>query len=71
MSVKRPLAPMRNRSGCIHVEAELLLHQDEPGERVLGRAQAARRLEADVDAGALAIIAQRPHHHQAHRQAWR
>src|SRR5580658_11078000 len=48
--------------------AELLPHQDEPGERVLGGAQAARRLEADVDADALAIIAERPYHHQAHRQ---
>ena len=48
--------------------AELLLHQDEPGERVLGAAHPARRLEADLEAGALAIVAQRPHHDEAHRQ---
>ena len=49
MSVSSALAPMRNRSGSQPAVAELLLHQDEPVERVLGGAHAAGRLEADVD----------------------
>src|ERR1700722_3775584 len=49
--------------------AELLLHEDKPGERILGRAQAACRLEPDVNAGALTIIAERPEHHEAHRKS--
>src|SRR6478609_1684316 len=50
------------------LDAKLLLHEDEPSQRVLGRAQAPRRLEADVDAGPLAIIAQGAKHDQAHRK---
>src|SRR5690606_19231686 len=42
--------------------AKLLLHQGEPGERVLGSAQAAGRLEADGVASELAIVAQRAEH---------
>src|ERR1035437_10906106 len=32
------------------LQAELFLHQDQPGQRVLGGAQAAGRLEADLEA---------------------
>src|SRR3989441_9014582 len=41
---------------------QLLLHQDEPLQRRLGAADAARRLEADRVAGTLVVIADHPGH---------
>src|SRR5690606_39226239 len=41
---------------------QLLLHEDEPGEGVLGGAQAAGRLEAHGEAGALGVVADGAHH---------
>src|SRR6202046_331630 len=60
--------PDAEEIGLHPLHAELLSHENKPGERILGGAQAPRRLEADVDAGALAIIAQGPQHHEAHWQ---
>ena len=68
MSVKRPLDTMRKRSGCIQGGPSSFFILNEPGERVLGGAQAPRGLEADVDADALAKVAQGARHHKAHRQ---
>src|SRR6476661_10408511 len=48
--------------------SKLLLHQDEPGERILGSAQAARRLEANFLAGKFLIVADGPDHDKAHRK---
>src|SRR5688572_623937 len=53
----------------LHVlAAQLLLHQDQPRQRVLGLADAACRLEADAEAGLLPVLADGAHHHQRHRQ---
>ena len=50
------------------VIAQLLFHQDHPVQGLLGRADAPRRLEAHLDAGALSVVADRPAHHQPDRR---
>jgi len=50
------------------VIAQLLFHQDHPVQGLLGRADAARRLEADLNAGALGVVADRTAHHQPDRR---
>src|SRR6266705_2210570 len=48
--------------------AQLFLHQNQPIERGLGGANAARGFEPDDVAGAIEILADHPGHHQAHGQ---
>src|SRR5213076_1270002 len=48
--------------------AQLLLHEDEPVERLLRLADPARRLEPDGVAGVLMVIADLPRHHHADRE---
>src|SRR5690606_21496260 len=53
--------------GAQPVAAQFLGHQHLPVQRVLCHAQPARRLEADAMAGPVAIVADRPAHHQRYR----
>src|SRR5690606_22163770 len=46
--------------------AQLLLHEDEPLERLLGGADPAGRLEADAIPGALVVLPDRAGHDQPH-----
>ena len=63
-----PLAPNRNSDGSSHGLSQLVLHQRQPVRRLLGRANAARRLESHRHARPLGIVADAPHHHQRNRQ---
>ena len=68
MSSSTLLAPMRNKSGASHFSAQLLFHDRQVFERLLGGADAARGFESDGGAGFFRVLANSSRHHQGGRQ---
>src|SRR5688572_6420025 len=61
LDVGEQAAGAEAEEGRLHpVATELLAHEDQPGERILGGGDAAGRLEADLEAGALPVVADGP-----------